>query len=494
MPISHYRVWIYRRIFLALRPKSFAGLILAALALVAIPLTVPLVYSVVSINQVSKQGRQAVYRAEKVARCSKILLDQTTAMERSFRMSLILSDTSVLDRYYQGHQRFREAVGELSTVQLSEPQTRILMAMDAAESEIFGQIERSSASGHDPELSYVNFAPLLKAAHSLLPEGNASIRQEVDAMQERADHANSAVIWLVAGVVPLAVVLALGFSGLITRPIRQIDEAIRSMGGGELSEAVEIDGPQDLRQLADRLNWMRLSLLEIEKQKTTFLQHVSHELKTPLTSIREGADLLSEGIAGKLTPKQMEIATILFANSVELQKRIEDLLAFNALQTGKVVLNTQKVMLRNILDAVMQDHYLALHNKSLKVDLQCPDVMIEADAQKLRIIVDNLMSNAIKYSSDGGIIKIYATRAEGCVQMDVIDYGAGIDPGDREMIFEAFYQGRKMPQGHTKGTGLGLSIAREYVLAHGGSIKLAEVPKGTCFRVVLPLNLPVTAA
>ncbi len=107
------------------------------------------------------------------------------------------------------------------------------------------------------------------------------------------------------------------------------------MGNGELSQTVKIDGPQDLQRLGEKLEWLRLSLLELEKQKTTFLQHVSHELKTPLTSIREGAGLLSEGIAGQLTDKQKEIAAILLANSIQLQKRIEDLLNFNALLTGK---------------------------------------------------------------------------------------------------------------------------------------------------------------
>jgi two-component system sensor histidine kinase GlrK len=260
------------------------------------------------------------------------------------------------------------------------------------------------------------------------------------------------------------------------------------MGNGELSNTIKIDGPQDLQQLGDRLNWMRLRLLEIEEQKSTFLQHISHELKTPLTSIREGANLLSEGIAGKLTAKQNEIARILFANSIQLQKRIEDLLNYSALQAGKAALHIQRVALRIILESVLHDQYLAITNKSLQIELLCPDLMLECDEQKVRTIVDNLLSNAIKYSPQGGLVKIHAGVIDSSVRLDVQDSGPGIDPMDREKIFDAFYQGRKAPQGHIRGTGLGLSIAREYVLAHGGSIELLEIQKGTCFRVILPLN------
>ena len=102
--------------------------------------------------------------------------------------------------------------------------------------------------------------------------------------------------------------------------------------------------------------------------------------------------------------------------------------------------------------------------------------------------MDNLLSNAIKYSPQGGLVKIHASVIDSSVRLDVHDSGPGIDPMDKEKIFDAFYQGRKAPQGHIRGTGLGLSITREYVLAHGGSIELLDVQKGTCFRVTLPLN------
>ena len=473
-----------------LHPKSFAGLILVGLLLVALPLLLPLIYSTASISQLSTQSRQAVYQAEQIAHFSRILVDQTAAMERSVRLSLILADKSLLRGYYQGHGKFRETLQHLSTLPLTDRQRELVNIMDSSESAIFSSVQRISLAQGKSGIRNIDFTPLMDAAQEFLIHGDVPVEHEVEAMQEMAGQANKITYWLLISLVPLAFLLAFGFSILITRPIRQIDDAIRAMGNGELSNAVKIDGPQDLQQLGERLNWMRLRLLEIEEQKSTFLQHISHELKTPLTSIREGANLLSEGIAGKLTAQQHEIARILIANSIQLQKRIEDLLNFSALQAGKAALHIQKVALRMILESVLHDQYLAIANKALQIELVCPDLMLECDEQKTRTIVDNLLSNAIKYSPQGGPVKIHASVIDSSVRLDVHDSGPGIDPMDKDKIFDAFYQGRKAPQGHIRGTGLGLSITREYVLAHGGSIELLDTPKGTGFRVSLPLNRP----
>ncbi len=456
-----------------------------------LPLMLPLIYSAASINQLSKQSREAVYKAEQIAHYSRILVDLAATMERSTRLSLILADNSLLKGYYQGHEKFQETLQTLKDLPLSDQQIQLVQSMDSAESSIYGDVLKISRTPQNGVKSSVNFSPLLESTQAFLNHGDAPIEQEIQAIQEMAGKANSSILWMLMGLIPFAILLAYGFSVLIVRPIRQIDDAIRSMGNGKLTNTIKISGPQDLQLLGERLDWMRQRLLEIEDQKTTFLQHVSHELKTPLTSIREGANLLSDGIAGELNAKQGEIARILFANSIQLQKRIEDLLNFSALQageTGQTTLAKQNCAIRAILDTVVHDQYLAMKNKSLHIELLCPDASIFCDKQKVGIIVDNLLSNAIKYSPEGGLIKIHAVNINNTVRLDVIDSGPGIDPMDRGKIFEAFYQGRKTHQGHIKGTGLGLSIAREYALAHGGNIELVEHEAGTCFRVTLPLT------
>ncbi len=467
-------------------PKSFSGLILAGFLLASVPLMLSLMYSAASINKLAQQNRQVVYKAERIAHFSRLLVDYATTMEHNVKLSSILTDDSLLANYFQNREKFRETMGDLGALPLTPQQIGLLQKIDAADAAIFRNVQ-SIAHSHQGEW-HVDFSPLMDATQSFLKHGDAPIEREVSAMQDMADQANSVIVWLLIALIPLVILLAFGFSILIARPMRQIDKAIRAIGNGNLSNAVSIAGPQDLQRLGERLDWMRSRLLEIEEQKSTFLQHVSHELKTPLTSIREGTNLLSEGIAGGLNPDQTEIVRILATNSVQLQKRIEDLLNFSALQSGKVVLLRQKVALKPLLELVVRDQYLAITNKSLQIELSCPEISMTCDQQKFRIIVDNLLSNAIKYSPPGGTIRIRAAESDRTLTLDVIDFGPGIDLMDREKIFEAFYQGRRAPQSHIKGTGLGLSIAREYALVHGGAIELAENEKGTCFRLTFPLN------
>jgi two-component system sensor histidine kinase GlrK len=475
-------------------PKSFPRLVLAGLLLVLLPLILPLIYSATSINQLSKQSQQAVSQTQQIANYSHLFIDQAIAMEHNVKLTFVLEDRSLLRGYYQGHDKFRAALQGISSLTLDADQKKLVHLMDSAESAIFGKIEKISHSHKKIGKAHVSFAPLRNSTQSFLFHADAPIQHEVENIQMMAGQANKIILWLLAGLVPFAILMALGFSIWIARPIRQIDEAIRSMGNGMLSNTISINGPQDLQQLGERLNWMRQQLLEIENQKTTFLQHISHELKTPLSSLREGTTLLLDGIAGKLTDQQNEIARILFDNSVQLQKRIEDLLNFSELQVGKISLFKKKVAIKTILDSVERDQYLSIMKKLLKIKISCPDIWIECDEQKVRIIFDNLLSNAIKYSSLGGLIKIQGTNLLNAIQIDVIDSGPGIAPADRGRVFEAFYQGGRYAQSHIRGTGLGLSIAREYALAHEGTIELVEFDAGAWFRVILPLNSKIIAA
>ena len=118
------------------------------------------------------------------------------------------------------------------------------------------------------------------------------------------------------------------FATLIARPIRQLDLAIRQMGSADFTHAIKVTGPQDLRYVGQRLEWLRGRLSELEQQQAQFLRHVSHELKTPLTAVREGAELLRDDVGGKLTPEQRDIVRIVRDNTLSLQQLIEDLLAY----------------------------------------------------------------------------------------------------------------------------------------------------------------------
>jgi two-component system sensor histidine kinase GlrK len=290
-------------------------------------------------------------------------------------------------------------------------------------------------------------------------------------------------------LVPVAFILSMLFAVLITRPIKQVDRAIRYLGDGNFSEIPVVRGPRDLEQLGERLNWLRDRLLELEREKTKFLQHVSHELKTPLTAIRESAELMNEQVVGDLNNQQREIVEILRDNSIQLQKLIEDLLNFSILRSRASGMSYNRVEMKKVIEDVLDDHKVALMSRNVNLQKSLKPVNVEGDREKLRILVDNLVSNAIKYSPDDSPlwVKLYEMNKRAFIE--VTDSGPGIPDTERDRVFEAFYQGKPAEKGHISGTGLGLSIAREYAHAHGGDISVVKSREaGACLQVVLPLE------
>jgi two-component system sensor histidine kinase GlrK len=268
-----------------------------------------------------------------------------------------------------------------------------------------------------------------------------------------------------------------------------MDKAIRRLGEGDFSEPAHIVGPMDLEQLGERLDWMRKRLLEVEQDKNSFLHHISHELKTPLTAIREGAELLNEEVVGNLNDQQAEIVAILKDNTLRLQKLIENLLDFNVASSRGSQLHVEQVGLGPLIESVLADHKFATLARQIELKTDLQPVEIAGDRAKLKTLIDNLVSNAIKFSPEQGCLRVLLEQQGEQVVIEVADSGPGIPEEERSRVFDAFYQGSSSAIVHARGTGLGLSIAREYARAHLGSIEVTDSDdRGTCLRVVLPIK------
>jgi two-component system sensor histidine kinase GlrK len=290
------------------------------------------------------------------------------------------------------------------------------------------------------------------------------------------------------------VLLAIGVTIFIARPIRQLDLAIRRLGAGEFEGTIRVVGPADLEYLGGRLDWLRQRLIELEQQKRLFLRHISHELKTPLTALREGSELLIEGTAGALSPGQREIVEILRQKSSQLQRLIEDLLNYHRVQESVGRLDLKEVRFDRVVEQALEDHRLVAQARRIRANLRLDPFTLHADEDKLRAVVANLVSNAIKYSPDEGMISLALRQQGDEAVLDIGDAGPGVPIEDREKIFDWFYQGEGAPRGRLRGSGLGLAIAREFVLAHGGRIEiLQESGPGAHFRVTLPAGTPLPA-
>jgi len=275
------------------------------------------------------------------------------------------------------------------------------------------------------------YARLADRTQTMLAASNQLTESAIERLQEIATQGRQKWLYLALATAAIALALAILFAVLIARPIRQVDQAIRRMGTADFTHPIEVNGPEDLRYLGQRLEWLRSRLFDLEEQQNRFLRHVSHELKTPLTAVREGAELLRDNVGGKLSPEQREIVRIVRQNTLSLQKLIEDLLTYQ--QTRAIEPQAAgPVAMQDVVQRVLNEHKLAALARMVTFDQELVPAQIVGDVERVRTIVDNLVSNALKYSPRSASIVVSLRAEQGFAVLDVVDRGPGIDPAEVE--------------------------------------------------------------
>ncbi len=477
-------------------PRSFLKFILLGFLLVSLPLVYALAELIFSLERLQAQGQEAVQQAAQAGRASRQLFEQASTLERIVRQQLILEDPALLDDYGRVRQEFHQTASALALLPLEPREQQALKALEESEIRL-QKLLAAPQRGQDVQTQLANgYARLTDGAQATLAATNQVTERAIVRLEETASQGRQKWLYLAIASVGIAIALAIIFAVLIARPIRQLDQSIRQMGTADFTHTIEVNGPQDLRYLGQRLEWLRSRLHELEEQQNRFLRHVSHELKTPLTAVREGAELLRDRVAGDLSPGQRDIVRIVRENTLQLQKLIEDLLTYH--QTRALEPQTlAPVALVDVVRRVIREQKLAALGRMVTFDAQLKPLQVIGDADRIRTIVDNLLSNAIKYSPRSGVIEVRLAAADGFAVLDVIDQGHGVDPGERERIFDSFYQGRPPSEGRVKGSGLGLAIAREYAVLQGGRIEVqgrADGRSGAHFRLALPLAVAAANA
>jgi two-component system sensor histidine kinase GlrK len=459
------------------RPRTLLGLVLLGMGLVTLPLLVAVGNAVVKLEQLADSSETVVSQSQTATLENQRVQSLLADMERHALQHIVLPDRNLLTLYDDEQTSFEQSLAALSSLPQQNPVISEHLERVYAVSK---QVERAvrNASSDDVLTGIISesFRVMNGAAREVSQGMRLLTNEQLNALQESTRSAQRALAWQSAALAPGTLVLVLFFLLLVGRPMRQVDRAIRDLGEGDFSNPIAVSGPRDIETLGRQLEWLRHRLKESTDEKNKFLRHMSHELKTPLANIREGTELLLDGSVGQLDHQQQEVTGILRDNGVKLQKLIENLLTFSAWQTKTASLELTDFELKPMVFSVLSQHRLVISNKKLKLQLSVSPIRIRADEGKLRLVLENLISNAIKFTPQGGAIHVGAAMQGGDLVIDVADSGPGVDPEDGERIFEAFYQGRRLQGGPVGGTGIGLSVVAECVLAHGGSVAL--VPYG----------------
>ena len=283
--------------------------------------------------------------------------------------------------------------------------------------------------------------------------------------------------------IALGGVLFLWLSRRLTEPVRVLTRATEEVAAGRYDvEIPEARGGDEIALLSERFRGMVAQLAEAEQLKRSFLMSVSHELRTPLTAIRGHVEALREGIVSE--PDQVHVSLdIVAAETDRLERLVGDVLDLAKLQAHRFTVRHEEVDLERVLDQAYGAFSEEARRREIDYRLSGVDAapVIVSDGDRVLQVITNLLSNAFRWTPDGGRIELQLESSNGTVSVDVLDTGPGVPPAQQRRIFEAFVSQ------DADGTGLGLPIARELAVALGGGIEMqSENGAGSRFRLVLP--------
>lgn len=313
----------------------------------------------------------------------------------------------------------------------------------------------------------------------------SSVRQMMQGLRLLQDN----MVLIFAVVAAAAILVGMFFSRVITKPIVRLTGVIRQMSKGDFAARVPERGSGELRHLASAFNLMSDKLATLDQSRNQFISNASHELKTPLATMK----ILIESLVYQPDMEQelrTEFLTDVNAEIDRLSSIVSDLLTLVQADSHSMKLHREKISLAAIVKETAHRLAPLAEQKKQGVTLSLQDSGdMYADASKLQQVVYNLLENACKYTQNGGAIKVTLTRNNRDAILAVADNGPGIPKESLSHVFDRFYRVDKARSRESGGTGLGLSIAQQIVTLHGGIIRVeSDEGRGTSFIVELPLH------
>jgi two-component system sensor histidine kinase GlrK len=473
------------------RPHSFFALLLIAFIVVCMPLLAALYSSILVLDDLGQQSVSTVYSSvERVDRSRKIV-ELFQDQERMARLFTVLGEPAELEEVNRIHRDIENELEYFLPSDSNEQLAQLIADLTSRENSIITVLNRFSG---DPEELKAEKQKILslyqdigRLGTTLVTLNNQLMYDEVQKIKVKTDGEKEKLVWRTSGLIAFAALVSGVFISIIFRPIRQIDKSIKSLGEGDFQTPVLVSGPKDLESMGMKLDWLRKRLAKLDKEKVKLIAHISHDLKTPLASIAEGAGLLRDELVGPLNDQQKEVVSILDKSCSRLQVLIENILNFNMAQAREVPILKSIVQLDNLIDEIVADHRNSTLARNIKLEVHHVSVAIYGDQKQLKTVFDNLVSNAVKFTPDQGRVRILLKNDGKNAACLVEDSGGGIDEQERGDIFSPFFQGRRAEKSVLKGSGMGLAISREYIQNHGGTIRLLQSRKGARFAVTLPL-------
>ncbi|WP_455814081.1 HAMP domain-containing sensor histidine kinase [Pseudomonas graminis] len=463
-----------------LLPRSLRQLVLMAFLLVLLPLLVLAWQAWESLSALSDRAADTNRTTLTDVRRSEAMARTALELERSYRQYCVLDDPMLARLYQTQRSRYSQMLDAHAPVL---PDIRTWQSLR----QNLTQLSQMKCENSSPVPQAADQLEAFSAANSQLVQATREVvfSRGLQLQREIAERGQY-FGWQALILFLLSLGLVVLFTRMIIGPVKAVERMINRLGEGRpLGHSLAFKGPREIRSLGQRIIWLSERLAWLESQRHEFLRHISHELKTPLASMREGTELLADEVAGPLTADQKEVVSILNDSSRHLQTLIEQLLDYNRkLADGPVAL--EDVQLRPLIDSLVAAHSLTARAKQLNISIDLKADSCRAEPTLLLRAIDNLYSNAVHYGAESGNIWIRSLQQGNRVVIEVANTGPPIPAAERAMIFEPFFQGNLQRKGAVKGSGLGLSIAKDCLRRLQGDLQLIDsVDADVCFRIEL---------
>ena len=474
-------------------PRSFFSLLLTGFVVVALPLIVAMASSLQILDSLAEQSTVAVLRSVSRIDNSKKVIELLKNQERAARLFRVLKEQVHLEDVNQLHVQIEVLFRQIAATSTEARLTPLISALDENEQKLVTLLNASAKDPNTPsqaiETALAGYEQIAMLASQIERLSSTLMIEEVDQLRKQVQRNKTALMWQICGLLTFCALLIALFIALIIRPVYQMDQSIERLGEGDFTTPILVKGPRDLEAIGKKLDWLRKRLDVLDRDKAKMLAHISHELKTPLASIKEGAALLKDGVVGPLSAQQAEVLAILDNNCRKLQGLIQNILDFNMARAREQSLPVDTIELHTLIEDVIDNHKTTILARDIHLTLDLPPTLVAAQEDKMVTVIDNLLSNAVKFTPNSGEIQLTLKHKERYAELLVEDSGPGVNEEDRSQIFQPFFTGQQENHSPIKGSGLGLAITREYLQNCGGSLRLLpNIPnQGSSFLATIPL-------
>jgi two-component system sensor histidine kinase GlrK len=456
-------------------------------------------YAILRLHQLNTGTRHILNIDNRILDYQEKLADSTLSQLRYEKKYVLTKDILLYEQFLSAKRDFTKFLSELllivDTPEKKDSLNKVKTHYQHFQALIDKEIE--NIRGTQSYSKRWSEQEIEKASDGVLEElkklegyARRDIQQRMKMLGESSASARKLVLTISAVAVVLVIVASFLITRSIAQPLTILMEKTKEISKGVFNDDLNIASPPEISELAGAFNSMCGKLKMVDKMKSDFFSSMSHELRTPLTSIKEGINLLREGVGGTIPERQKRLLAILSEESKRLIDLVNSLLDLSKMEAGMMTYTFEPGTVTPLIERTTTEMIPLIEARKItlttKVDQKLP--VIKIDREKILQVLRNLVGNAVKFTPEGGQVRVVARLVNRGVEVSVSDTGPGIKKENLTTIFEKFHQAPFKQSNPIKGTGLGLAIVKHVITAHGGRVWAESEPgQGSSLIFVLPV-------